>query len=68
MLILDKNIFNKYIEAYKLSGIHHFNYGPGSPFNRKQDIQFDSPQQTSSQTRLQMLARNLLSNIQKTLK
>lgn len=41
MLILDKNIFNKYIEAYKLSGIHHFNYGPGSPFNRKQDIQFD---------------------------
>ena len=39
MLILDKNIFNKYIEAYKLSGIHHFNYGPGSPFNRKQDIQ-----------------------------
>lgn len=41
MIILDKNIFNKYIEAYKLSGIHHFNYGPGSPFNRKQDIQFD---------------------------
>jgi GT2 family glycosyltransferase len=41
MLILDKDIFNKYIEAYKLSGIHHFNYGPGSPFNRKQDIQFD---------------------------
>jgi GT2 family glycosyltransferase len=41
MLILNKDIFNKYIEAYKLSGIHHFNYGPGSPFNRKQDIQFD---------------------------
>jgi GT2 family glycosyltransferase len=41
MLILDKDIFNKYVEAYKLSGIHHFNYGPGSPFNRKQDIQFD---------------------------
>lgn len=41
MLILNKDIFNKYIEAYKLSGIHHFNYGPGSPFNRKQDIHFD---------------------------
>lgn len=41
MLILNKDIFNRYIEAHKLSGIHHFNYGPGSPFNRKQDIQFD---------------------------
>ena len=41
MIILDSTIFNKYIEAYKQSGIHHFNYGPGSPFNRKQDIQFD---------------------------
>jgi cysteine synthase len=25
--------------AHKASGIHHFNYGPGSPFNRKQTIQ-----------------------------
>jgi GT2 family glycosyltransferase len=41
MLILDKNIFSRYIEAHKVSGIHHFNYGPGSPFNRKQSIQFD---------------------------
>jgi len=41
MLILDNNVFEKYIEAYKASGIHHFNYGPGSPFNRKQNIQFD---------------------------
>ena len=41
MLILDNNVFEKYIEAHKASGIHHFNYGPGSPFNRKQDIQFD---------------------------
>lgn len=38
MLILDENVFNKYIDAYKVSGIHHFNYGPGSPFNRKQII------------------------------
>ena len=41
MIILDESVFDKYIEAYKKSGIHHFNYGPGSPFNRKQDIQFD---------------------------
>ena len=41
MLILDKDIFLRYIEAHKASGIHHFNYGPGSPFNRKQTIQFD---------------------------
>ena len=39
MIILDTTIFSKYIEAYKASGIHHFNYGPGSPFNRKQTIQ-----------------------------
>ena len=41
MVVLDKTVFQKYIEAYKISGIHHFNYGLGSPFNRKQDIQFD---------------------------
>lgn len=41
MVVLDKNVFQKYIKAHKASGIHHFNYGPGSPFNRKQDIQFD---------------------------
>ena len=39
MIILDKAIFEKYIDAHKASGIHHFNYGPGSPFNRKQTIQ-----------------------------
>jgi len=39
MLILDPAIFDRYIEAHKASGIHHFNYGPGSPFNRKQTIQ-----------------------------
>jgi glycosyltransferase involved in cell wall biosynthesis len=40
-LILDKNVFNKYIEASRLSGIQHFNYGPGTPFNRSQSIHFD---------------------------
>lgn len=42
MLILNDNCFEKYIQASKLSGLLHFNYGPGSPFNRKQTIkQFD---------------------------
>ena len=38
MIILDNRVFAKYIDAHKISGIHHFNYGPGSPFNRKQQI------------------------------
>jgi glycosyltransferase involved in cell wall biosynthesis len=38
MVIKDKAIFAKYVGAHKASGIHHFNYGPGSPFNRKQTI------------------------------
>ena len=38
IVILKKNVFNKYIDAHKASGIHHFNYGPGSPFNRKQTV------------------------------
>lgn len=43
ILILKDNVFDKYIEASKVSGIKHFNYGPGSPFNRKQDpnVQWD---------------------------
>jgi GT2 family glycosyltransferase len=39
MIILDETVFDRYIDAHKASGIHHFNYGPGSPFNRKQTIQ-----------------------------
>ena len=39
MIIKDPTVFQQYIEAYKVSGIQHFNYGPGSPFNRKQTIQ-----------------------------
>lgn len=39
MLVKDPTVFQQYIEAYKASGIQHFNYGPGSPFNRKQTIQ-----------------------------
>ena len=39
MLIKDETVFQRYINACKESGIQHFNYGPGSPFNRKQQIQ-----------------------------
>lgn len=35
-VILDQSIFSKYIEASKVTGIQHFNFGPGSPWNRKQ--------------------------------
>ena len=40
MIILDDTVFERYIKASETSGIQHFNYGPGSPFNRKQNIQF----------------------------
>jgi GT2 family glycosyltransferase len=36
-VIVDTDVFNKYITASKKSGILHLNYGPGSPFNRVQD-------------------------------
>jgi len=39
MLIKDQNVFDYYIRACKNTGIQHFNFGPGSPFNRKQKIQ-----------------------------
>jgi GT2 family glycosyltransferase len=38
ILILKEDVFDKYIQASEASGILHFNYGPGSPFNRKQTI------------------------------
>lgn len=39
--IKDINVFKIYIDTYLQSGIEHFNYGPGSPFNRKQNVNFD---------------------------
>jgi GT2 family glycosyltransferase len=36
-IIKDHILFSKYIEASKVTGIQHFNFGPGSPWNRKQD-------------------------------
>ena len=38
MLIKEATVFQQYVDACKASGIQHFNYGPGSPFNRKQTI------------------------------
>ena len=39
MKILNPLVFQTYINLCNVSGIQHFNYGPGSPFNRKQNIQ-----------------------------
>lgn len=40
-IIKDNNVFAEYIKASKITGIQHFNYGPGTPFNRKQNQNFD---------------------------
>lgn len=40
-IIRDNNVFSQYITASKVTGIQHFNYGPGTPFNRKQNQNFD---------------------------
>ncbi len=40
-IIKDNNVFNEYIKASIRTGIQHFNYGPGTPFNRKQNQNFD---------------------------
>jgi GT2 family glycosyltransferase len=36
-IIKDPDVFKKYIEAYKETGIKHFNFGPASPWNRLQE-------------------------------
>jgi GT2 family glycosyltransferase len=41
MIVKDPEVFNIYVKSALKSGIYHLNYGPGSPFNRKQDFQFD---------------------------
>lgn len=41
LIIKDPEVFRKYIQAYKQSGIQHFNFGPGTPFNRKQNTKVD---------------------------
>lgn len=41
MLVIDPDVFNVYVKSAMKSGIYHLNYGPGSPFNRKQDFEFD---------------------------
>jgi GT2 family glycosyltransferase len=37
MVVLNKNVFQKYIEAYKVSGIHHFNYDGLRSFSENRD-------------------------------
>jgi GT2 family glycosyltransferase len=41
VIIKNPNVFSAYINASKETNIKHFNYGPGTPFNRKQDGSFD---------------------------
>lgn len=35
-IIIDNNVFEEYIKVSKITGLKHFNFGPGSPWNRKQ--------------------------------
>jgi GT2 family glycosyltransferase len=42
MEILKSDVFDMYVRAQEISGIKHFNYGPGSPWNRK-DRKKDGP-------------------------
>lgn len=41
LIVKNTDIFKKYIQASEETGIQHFNYGPGTPFNRKQNTSFD---------------------------
>lgn len=36
-IIENNDVWEKYIQAYNITNIPHFNYGPASPWNRKQD-------------------------------
>ena len=38
IIIKRLDVFEEYIKASEISGIQHFNYGPGSPFNREQTV------------------------------
>jgi GT2 family glycosyltransferase len=38
-IITNPDIFKKYIETYKETGLKHFNFGPASPWNREQQDQ-----------------------------
>jgi GT2 family glycosyltransferase len=56
MEILKSEVFEKYINAAKASGIWHLNYGPGSPYNREQDPEI---------LKMDLAGRHLLSNTSK---
>jgi GT2 family glycosyltransferase len=36
-IITDNSVWGKYIKTYEVTGMPHFNFGPGSPWNRKQN-------------------------------
>lgn len=36
-IISNNNVWEEYIKAYKITKIPHFNFGPGSPWNRQQE-------------------------------
>lgn len=35
--VSDLSVFERYVKACETTGIQHFNFGPGSPWNRRQD-------------------------------
>lgn len=39
ILIRDPKVFEQYITSSKVTGIQHFNFGPGTPFNKVQTIE-----------------------------
>lgn len=36
-IIINNDVWSEYIKAYKTTNIPHFNFGPGSPWNRQQE-------------------------------
>lgn len=36
-IITNNDVWSEYIKAYKVTNIPHFNFGPGSPWNRQQE-------------------------------
>lgn len=53
-IITNNDVWNYYIKGYETTGIPHFNYGPGSPWNRKQE----DPNIIGDLTKRQMAKQN----------
>lgn len=39
LTVINPDVFKQYIKTSKVTGIQHFNFGPGTPFNRAQSLQ-----------------------------